>query len=139
MTTSWGLVAGALCLLLGGSVACGEASAGQPEVRTIEVTMRHSRFEPDRIEVGPGEAVRFVVRNADPIDHEFILGDEVVQLLHERGTEAHHPPRPGEMSVAAGMSAITTYVAPHEPGTVLLGCHLPGHWDYGMRADVVIG
>lgn len=134
--TRRGLAAGAVCLLLGGGVACGVASAGQPEIRTIEITMRHSRFEPGEIVVDRGATVRFVVRNLDPIDHEFILGDEVVQLVHERGTEAHHPPKPGEMSVPAGGSAVTTYVMPDGAGDLLIGCHLPGHWAYGMRAEV---
>ena len=35
-----------------------------------------------------------MIVNTDPIDHEFILGDERVQLVHEEGTEAHHAPRP---------------------------------------------
>lgn len=141
--TRRGLAAGAVCLLLGGGVACGVASAGQPsagqpEIRTIEITMRHSRFEPGEIVVDRGATVRFVVRNLDPIDHEFIVGDEVVQQVHERGTEAHHPPKPGEMSVPAGGTAVTTYVMPEEAGGLLIGCHLPGHWAYGMRAEVQV-
>ena len=101
--------------------------------------MRYSRFEPALIEVRPGETVRFVVRNADPIDHEFILGDAAVQRAHERGTEAYHPPRPGEMSVAPLVTAETTYTFPDAPGDLILGCHLPGHFAYGMRAEVRIG
>jgi uncharacterized cupredoxin-like copper-binding protein len=107
--------------------------------RAIEVRMRYSRFEPTTIEVTPGETIRFVVRNADPIDHEFILGDARVQRVHERGTEAYHPPKPGELSVAPMETAVTTYTFPSEPGTLILGCHLPGHFAYGMRAEVRIG
>jgi uncharacterized cupredoxin-like copper-binding protein len=109
------------------------------EPRTIEVEMRFSRFVPSTIEVEPGETVRFVVRNADPIDHEFILGDAAVQRRHELGTEAHHPPRPGEMSVPPVTVATTTYTFPSEPGSLILGCHLPGHYAFGMRAAVVVG
>jgi len=76
------------------------------------------------------------VHNADPIDHEFILGDDEVQRVHEEGTEAHHPARPGEMSVAPGETSVTIYTFPTVPTTLLLGCHLPGHYGYGMRADV---
>jgi uncharacterized cupredoxin-like copper-binding protein len=125
-----------------GAVAGATAFAlpdGDAEPRTIEVVMRYSRFEPATIEVDPGETVRFVVRNADPIDHEFILGDAAVQRAHERGTEAYHPPRPGEMSVAPLEVAETTYTFPDAPGELILGCHLPGHFAYGMRAEVRIG
>jgi uncharacterized cupredoxin-like copper-binding protein len=81
--------------------------------------------------------VRFVIRNTDPIDHEFILGDQEVQDRHETGTEPHHGTIPGEVSVAAGDSATTTYRF-GEPGMLLFGCHLPGHWDYGMRGLVAV-
>jgi uncharacterized cupredoxin-like copper-binding protein len=105
--------------------------------RTVHVRIHYSRFEPARFAFEPGETVTFVVENTDPIDHEFILGDEAVQLAHERGTEAYHPPRPGEMSVPAGEIATTTYTF-GRAGSLILGCHLPGHYAYGMRADVTI-
>jgi uncharacterized cupredoxin-like copper-binding protein len=101
------------------------------------VTIRHSAFEPARIPVRPGEAVMFVIRNADPIDHEFILGDEAVQQRHEQGTEAHHGTIPGEVSVPAGEQAKTTYTfTRHRP--LEFACHLPGHYGYGMRGLVVV-
>lgn len=110
------------------------AGAGDDPL-VVEVTMRFSRFEPSEIVVPAGAEVRFVVRNLDPIDHEFILGDQEVQDRHERGTDPHHGAIPGEVSVAAGETAETVYRF-GEPGTLLIGCHLPGHWDYGMRAVV---
>jgi uncharacterized cupredoxin-like copper-binding protein len=104
----------------------------------VEVTLRHSRFQPSELSFPAGTTVRFVIRNTDPIDHEFILGDQGVQDRHERGTEPHHGVIPGEVSVAAGRVATTTFRFA-EPGMLLLGCHLPGHWDYGMRGLVVVG
>jgi uncharacterized cupredoxin-like copper-binding protein len=103
-----------------------------PQERTVTLDVRYSRFSPAELEVRPGTTVRFVVRNGDPIAHELIVGDQRVQDVHERGTEAHHGDRPGEVSVPAGGTATTTYRF-SRPGRVLLGCHLPGHWDYGMR------
>jgi uncharacterized cupredoxin-like copper-binding protein len=114
------------------------AFAGEDGDPTVHVRIRYSRFEPATFSFEPGQTVTFVVENQDPIDHEFLLGDEGVQLAHERGTEAYHPPRPGEMSVAAGTTATTTYTF-GEPGEVLLGCHLPGHYAYGMRGIVSVG
>jgi uncharacterized cupredoxin-like copper-binding protein len=107
-------------------------------VRTVEVELRYSHFHPDAFTVAPGETVRFVVHNGDPIDHEFIIGDAAMQRVHERGTEAYHPPRPGEMSVPAGETRETTYTFPSAAGGLLLGCHLPGHYAYGMRAAITI-
>jgi uncharacterized cupredoxin-like copper-binding protein len=130
-------VAGLLTLLSGGSAACGAAVAS--DVRIVEVQIRFSRFEPSTIQVAPGETVRFLVRNGDPIDHEFLIGDDTLQLVHELGTEAHHPPKPGEMSVPAGSTRETTYTFPATAGELIFACHLPGHYAYGMRGVVLIG
>jgi uncharacterized cupredoxin-like copper-binding protein len=110
--------------------------------RTVVVTMHHSRFQPAVLTVAPGERVRFVLRNTDPIDHEFILGDPAVQRRHEQGRDRHHHGEvPGERSVPAGRQAVTTYTFPAgPPGQVLeFACHLPGHYAYGMHGTARVG
>jgi uncharacterized cupredoxin-like copper-binding protein len=57
--------------------------------------------------------------------------------VHERGTEAVHPPRPGEVSVPAGTTATTTYTF-EAPGDLTFACHLPGHFAYGMQGTVSV-
>jgi uncharacterized cupredoxin-like copper-binding protein len=121
-------------VLVAAAGACRPADAG---IRTLEIGLRYSRFTPSDLTVEPGQTVRFVLRNDDPIHHEFILGDAEVQRIHEVGEEPHHA-RPGEVSVPAGETAVTTYTF-DEPGALLFGCHLPGHWSYGMRGTVRIG
>lgn len=128
-----GLKRAAAVVLAAALVAAAGACGGNGE-RTIEVTIRHSRFEPEVITVRPGERVRFVVRNTDPIAHEFILGDEAVQELHERGTEHEHSGG-GEISIPAGAERATWYQF-GRPGNLIVGCHLPGHYDFGMRGTV---
>ena len=131
------IVLPALLVLLAG--ACTHASARDPgRERTIEIAMHYSAFDPTEIHVAPGETVRFVLTNTDPIDHEFILGDETVQRIHEEGTEAHHGAKPGEITVHAGTTGETTYTFP-EGGEVIFGCHSPGHYAYGMRGLVIVG
>jgi len=128
----------ALTLLIG-AAAASRGAAARANAGTIHLTIHYSSFAPDSLDVEPGETVRFVIRNTDPIDHEFILGDEDVQLAHEQGTEAHHAPRPGEVSVPAGETVVTTYTFPETRGALIFGCHLPGHYDFGMRGTVTIG
>jgi uncharacterized cupredoxin-like copper-binding protein len=128
-----GLAAAALLVL---AAACSPASA-TPDARTVEIGIQYSRFDPATVDVRPGETVRFVISNTDPIDHEFIVGDEAVQDAHELGTEAYHPPRPGEVTIPAGETVETTYT--FDGGNLIFGCHLPGHYDYGMRGLVVVG
>jgi uncharacterized cupredoxin-like copper-binding protein len=125
--------------LLVGAAAASRGTAARANAGTVHINIHYSSFAPGSLDVEPGETVRFVIRNTDPIDHEFILGDEAVQLAHEEGTEAHHAPRPGEVSVPAGETVITTYTFPQTPGELIFGCHLPGHYDFGMRGTVTIG
>jgi uncharacterized cupredoxin-like copper-binding protein len=125
--------------LLVGAATTSRGAAARANAGTIDITIHYSKFEPGDIAVEPGETVRFVIRNTDPIDHEFILGDERVQLAHEEGTEAHHDPRPGEVSVPAGRAVVTTYTFTETPDALIFGCHLPGHYDFGMRGTVTIG
>lgn len=132
------LVRAAVAALVGVASAACVASAVVDDVRTVRVTIRYSAFVPDVIHVEPGETVRFVVRNDDPIDHEFLIGDEAVQQAHEEGTESHHGERPGEISVPAGETVATTYLF-DGAGSTLFGCHLPGHYAYGMRGTIAIG
>lgn len=105
--------------------------------QTVAINIRHSRFVPARFTFRRGVTVRFVITNTDPIDHEFILGDESVQRRHETGTEPVHDHVPGEVSVPAGTQAETTYTF-SRPGGLLIGCHAPGHYAYGMRGWVRI-
>lgn len=113
------------------------ASGGATGFQTVAVTIRHSRFLPATFTVRRGATVRFVFTNTDPIDHEFILGDETVQRRHETGTEPAHGAVPGEVSVPAGTTAETTYTF-SRPGLYLIGCHAPGHYAYGMRGWVQV-
>ena len=94
-------------------------------------------FEPARVLVRPHTEVRFVVVNHDPIRHELIVGDGDLHARHENGTEAAHPPRPGEVTVDPGRTG-STRLTFHEPGVVRYACHLPGHLAYGMQGKVVV-
>jgi uncharacterized cupredoxin-like copper-binding protein len=105
--------------------------------QTVDVGIDYSRFEPEVLRLEAGQEVTFVISNGDPIDHEFILGDQAVQDRHELGTEPHHDSIPTEVSVPAGRTVETT-VTFDEPGTLILGCHLPGHYAYGMKAAVLV-
>lgn len=127
---------GVAAALAAAAVAGPRPGAGE---RTVVVTMHHSHFQPAQLRVAPGERVRFVLRNTDPIDHEFILGDAAVQARHEQGRQRqHHGDVPGERSVAAGQEAATSYAFPASAagGTLQFACHLPGHYAYGMHGTV---
>ena len=125
--------AAALVLLLAGCAA----SRADPldGLRTVHVTIRWTRFHPSLFSFPDGTTVRFVIHNTDPIDHEFIVGSAVVQFYMEHTAErVHHAP--GQISVPAGTTRETTYTFGSAP--LLFGCHLPGHYAYGMRGRVLV-
>jgi uncharacterized cupredoxin-like copper-binding protein len=113
------------------------AWAAMPIGRTVTIDIRYSHFQPAAISVPAGVPITFVLRNDDPIDHEWIVGDEATHARHRTGTEPHHGARPTEQSIAA-LSSVRTTVTFATPGTYRYICHLPGHEAYGMVGVVTV-
>ena len=126
----------ALSLGLAGIAAAWVRAPGVGPV-TTELGIHYSRFTADRLTVPAGVPVTIVLRNDDPIDHEWIVGDAASHQRHRGGTEPAHGERPTEVSIPAGSSRTTT-VTFDTPGTYLFICHLPGHEAYGMTGAVVV-
>ena len=120
-----------------GAVAVAGSLATSPDPLVVELTIRYSHFEPAAVRVPAGRAVTIVIRNDDPIDHEWIVGDEAVHERHRLGTEPVHGARPTEVSIAA-LEERRTSVTFAEAGTVRFICHLPGHEAYGMVGTVTV-
>lgn len=122
---------------MAGTYALAFTMASASPATTVTLTARYSRFSPAAVEVAAGTTVRFVVKNLDPIAHELIVGDAATQDRHERGADSDHGELVGEVSIKAGETAETTFVF-DRPGSVAFGCHLPGHWNYGMRGSIAV-
>ncbi len=113
------------------------AWAAMPIGRTVTIGIRYSHFTPAAITVPAGVPITFVLRNDDPIDHEWIVGDDATHARHRTGTEPHHGARPTEQSIAA-LSTVRTTVTFASPGTYRYICHLPGHEAYGMVGVITV-
>lgn len=156
----WPGIALALALILLGAGGWRAARAsGAGSIATVRITIHYSRFSPSVVRVAAGQRVRFVIANTDPIDHEFIVGDQAVQQQEETGTDTVHDGSvPGRISVPAGTTASTVVSFPRShsrpaaslgpldpepagavgPGSLIFACHLPGHYAYGMRGVIEI-
>lgn len=109
--------------------------------RSIEIEAQDSlQFDPDSVEVESGEVVTFVVTNSGSNDHEFVLGDEAFQAEHEAPMDEGDVHHGGGMAIeiAPGETSEITWEFPTS-GTILYGCHEPGHYDGGMVGTVVVG
>jgi uncharacterized cupredoxin-like copper-binding protein len=118
------------------AVGAGVGLAGAGE-RTVQIDIRYSHFEPSAVRVPAGVPIRFVLVNHDPIDHEWIVGDEAVHAAHRTGTEATHGARPTEQTIDAGRDVFTVVTFDH-PGQLTFICHLPGHEAYGMVGTLTV-
>ncbi|MEO8570389.1 MAG: plastocyanin/azurin family copper-binding protein [Chloroflexota bacterium] len=126
----------ALSLGLAGIAAAWTHAPGLlPVSETIGI--HYSHYDRSQIRVPAGVAVTIVLRNDDPIDHEWIVGDAAVHERHRTGTEPVHGSRPTEVTIPAGTSRVTT-ITFNTPGTYLYICHLPGHEAYGMVGTLVV-
>jgi uncharacterized cupredoxin-like copper-binding protein len=117
----------AAALLLAVTVAAGCTPAAQ----TVTLTIHYSAFDLTELSVPVGVPVTFVIVNEDPIDHEWLIGDEAFHEAHRTGTHASHDTVPTEVSVPA-LATVETTITFDEPGTLAYVCHLPGHEAFGM-------
>jgi uncharacterized cupredoxin-like copper-binding protein len=120
------VLAGALSI--GALAGCAGVAAGG---RTVAIAVRYSAFSPADIRVPAGVPITFRLVNDDPIDHEWIVGDEALHAAHRTGTEPAHDSRPTEVTIPA-LGTRTTTVTFDRPATLQFVCHLPGHEAYGM-------
>ena len=115
-----------LLLLVAVAGACAPAA---PREVTIEI--HYSHYSMSQIDVPAGVPITFTIRNLDPIDHEWMIGDLAMHERHRLGTEAVHASRPDEVTIPALSTRTTTLTFP-VPMTLEYMCHLPGHEQYGM-------
>ena len=105
--------------------------------RTVEIDIHYSHYSPAEVQVPLGIPVTFVIRNDDPIDHEWIVGDAAVQAFHRVSADTLHTGDPTAVSVPA-LSTVSTTVTFSSAGRLAFICHLPGHEAYGMVGWVTI-
>jgi uncharacterized cupredoxin-like copper-binding protein len=123
--------------IVAGAAALASAANPSPAPKEIVIEIHYSHFIPAHITVPVGVPVRIRLRNEDPIDHEWIVGDAAMHAFHRTSTEQVHGDIPTEVAVPA-MSERTTTITVQTPGDLAYICHLPGHEAYGMVGWVTI-
>lgn len=118
-------------------------ASSDTDARTVEIEMRDTAFSPDHIDVDRGETIRFVFHNTGAAVHDAFIGDDDAQNDHEiemrdqddsdmgHGDISHDE---GGITVDPGDTGKMTHTFT-EAGTVLVGCHQPGHYAGGMKFD----
>jgi len=110
------------------TAAGGAGSADQ----TVEIRMVDIAFKPDAVTVKSGTTVRFVFKNDGDLDHEAAFGDEATQQAVESGKQKRD-------GIAASPNQTKEYVRRFDaPGSLLIGCHVAGHYAAGMKVRLTI-
>ncbi len=130
-TGRFGSTAAALLLAVTAAVGCA------PSAQTITITIHYSAFDASQLTVPRGVPITFVLVNQDPIDHEWLLGDETFHDAHRTGTHERHDGLPTEVSLPA-LETVETTITFDEPGTLAYVCHLPQHESYGMVGELSV-
>lgn len=124
----------------------GDSPIGKPGVaskvsRTIHVEMVNGmRFKPAEIQVRKGETIRFVLKNTDGVKHEFSLGTQQELLEHyevmKRFPDMEHD-EPNKISLAPGKRGEVIWQFT-KADAVNFACLHPGHFDAGMKGQVIV-
>jgi len=126
-----------------------------PQPREVNLIARDWEFVPPIVDLVPGETVLLHVINGGLEVHEAIIGGMAVQEAWEAAEAAAVDGPPGSMpsvSVPPGVAGVRIVVrsgervdlewaVPPDAAKVealVIGCHIPGHWERGMQAAVRI-
>jgi uncharacterized cupredoxin-like copper-binding protein len=108
---------------------------------TVDVEMVDIAFKPTSLTVSRGSTVTFRFNNTGLVAHDAFIGDAHAQDHHEQamlaGEMDHHGEGSEAVTVAAGKSGTLTRTF-DTAGTVLIGCHEPGHYEAGMKLDLTV-
>ena len=118
-------------------------SAGEV-TRTIRMDMRDMSYGIKKVDVKEGETIRFVLENADEVEHDFTLGPPEVQAAHRKEMEemmdkdmdmSGHHQDPNAVFVKPGETRelIWTFATAHG---LEFGCNVPGHYEAGMKGRI---
>ena len=109
--------------------------------RTIAISMSDNmRFTPDRIEVRQGETLKFVIRNAGKLMHEFVIGtkkelDEHAALMLKFPNMEHDEPYMAHVAPGKTGQIVWTF---NRAGEFDFACLIAGHYQAGMVGKISV-
>lgn len=145
----------------GQGASIGEPGKAADAGRSITVEMYDNYYEPEAIEVKPGETVRFVVENKGKLVHEFNIGTPAMHESHQKEmmmmlehgviqggklnrdmmdmdmgngqTMRHNDPNSVLLEPGESKEVVWKF---SEKGNIEFACNVPGHYQAGMYGDV---
>ncbi|PRY73155.1 cupredoxin domain-containing protein [Halomonas ventosae] len=137
------------------------AAASEADIdRTIRVEAGDMWFDPDGLEVTPGEVIRFEITNGGNLEHEFVIGEALAQEAHREMmqemagnpgdghgdghegqgghdmAEGEHGDEMPAVTIAPGETAELVWTAPDDVARLEYACNIPGHYEAGMSGAI---
>ncbi len=147
----------------GGHATSGKPGKASAASRTIEVVMHDNYYSPEAIDVKAGETVRFVIKNAGELVHEFNIGTPDSHMAHQAemmmmvehgvleadrinhdaakkmqasmGHGAHNDPNSALLEPGKSGDLVWTFPA---DGRIEFACNVPGHYGAGMVGEFTL-
>ncbi|SFU96190.1 cupredoxin domain-containing protein [Halomonas korlensis] len=125
--------------------------------RTIRFEAGDMWFDPERLDITPGETIKFEIANTGNLEHEFVIGDAEAQEAHRKmmqemsgdhgdgghGNHGGHDMAEGKhggsmpaITIAPGETAELVWTAPENVGELEYACNIPGHYEAGMSGNI---
>ena len=125
-----------------GDFTFGDPADASEADRVIEVVTNDDfSFTPAMIDITAGEVITFRVTNEGVIVHDFTLGGDETQEEHEvemaEMAGMAMADEPNGFQIEPGQTKELTWHFT-EAGELLVGCHIPGHYGAGMKADISV-
>ncbi|MCE4069708.1 MULTISPECIES: cupredoxin domain-containing protein [Pseudomonas] len=144
----------------------GKPAKAAQATRTVEIKLGEMFFEPENIDVKPGETVRFVIHNSGSLLHEFNLGSAAMHAGHQkemqqmmnagmltptgmqhdmsqmdhskmgRGQMMKHDD-PNSVLVEPGKTTELTWTF-SKATSLEFACNIPGHYQAGMVGKLTV-
>ncbi len=118
--------------------ACAEDPGTVDSPRRIEIDAAEMAFDPDSIDITPGETVEFVITNSGALTHELVVTnqeeiDEHLEAGHEE--EAHEGEAPLEVEIEPGETKSLVVTFDETDHMARFACLIEGHYEAGMHGD----
>ncbi len=119
-----------LLLVMAASSACGSDSVSS----SLDVSLKEFSFTPDRYRIAAETETPLTLTNVGTVEHEFVIMKTKIEteadfaedkVLWEEETE------PGDTK--------TANIPKLAPGTYQIICGIKGHFNGGMKAELVVG
>lgn len=119
----------------------GVAGRADHVTRTVVVTLSDKMsFDPAALSVRQGETIRFELRNAGQLKHEFVLGTDAELAEHyelmKKFPEMEHADDNAVTLAPGGRGEVIWQFT--RSGKVSFACLQPGHYDAGMKGAVTV-